>query len=552
MDWDNLETLEGVVDFCDVFVDSIPELIVYHPELFNKGHLKLYIDAGKGKRSLEIPDAGNRVKFPYDSPVKGSVFVEPLGRQRAFKKYRNKKLKFCYIPSCKIKWPNYLLSYNEKTSVKIDAANELSFTFSGDCKFIGNTGRNEWEFPPDHNVIEGYINTDSFQVPIAKCLYRAGLLNEKMSLVESIGIEDFIDGNRFFLTGYPGTRAKIYIEVNNTNKILADLGSFDKAGKKHFRSEAIKDALRNFNYPTGRIGVSFNDRIILTGTIIYNVNEMKRCLSQEDQISYGWVDDFPSKTRQALIMVKNAIEGNLISVSLDECKHLPVGIETWGEEILFCASVFGKVRLENCKPSFINKWKNLKSTIRLLEQSDQLKNSFTEVQNIQNDALKEIDKISWRPPIEKWKIKFERLLANFKADSNIFDLLLEWKYEVLKSPSVMVQYESKIAQINHGKKLTNAWKKYRRGRVKNSFDQCRRIYNESDPPVSDLAKILENLLLYKSDRSELIKENNKSCHYQLVPIVEKSISLRNRKNDNFNTNSYSKYLPLLDEDNELL
>jgi len=551
MVWDNPNTLDGAVDFCDVFVESIPEIIIFQPELFIKNHLRLYINTGKGKRPIEILKDNNRVKLPFDVPVKGEVIAEPLGRQRFFDKSRNKVLKFCCIPSCQIKWPDYLLSHDEQPIVETNASNELSFSLPGERQSLEGQ-RIKWTFSKNQDVIEGSISVENFQIPIAKCLYRPALLNDKMTLIESISRKDFIEGDRFFLKGYPETRAQIFIKSANRTRLLADLGKFDKAGKIIFTGDAVKDALRNFNSPVGRIGVDFKGRMILSGTIIHDTNEIKRCVSELDQMSMDWVNEFPPNTKRALLTVLGAIEGNLKSASIDVCDNLPGGIENWGKEILFFSSVFEKTKLEYSTPVFDKTWEKIKDTICLLEQFVQLKDTTKQLKHSHDYYLQEIEKISWRPPIKKWETKLDQLIANVKAVSNIFDLVLEWKNEVLTSPNVMLQYKSKIAKIDHGKQLTDAWKKYRKRRFQQSFKQCRRVYQNGTPPVSDLAKILENLILYKSGRSELIKKDHKPCHHQLLPIVKKSILLRDKENEKSITEDYSTYLPLLDEDYELL
>ncbi|MCK5681576.1 hypothetical protein KAI46_12280 [bacterium] len=230
MGWEKGEVLAEAVGFEDVFLGSIPDLILYQPELFEKQDLRLHIDVENGKPQIRTPDKDGRIKLPFNPPTKGIVSVEPLGRQKAFRKYRNKRLSFYCIPPCQIIWPKGLLAYNERASVRIETSDMVSISFSGNCR-VKEGSLDEWVLPPEQTFVEGFlsINNAEITIPIGKHLSRAAMLDNYMTPIDVISIQQLLDKKTFYLTGYPGSPAKKILCSGKYRKLLADLGRFDKS-----------------------------------------------------------------------------------------------------------------------------------------------------------------------------------------------------------------------------------------------------------------------------------------------------------------------------------
>ena len=550
--WDKGKRLECAGGFDDVFVGAIPNLITYQPDLFMNKELLLAYDIGNGKEIINDLGRNGFVSLSFSPIVKGKIWAEPIGRQKSFYKYRSRQLSFCCLPLCEINWPENLLAYNERPQVKIESESDMSISFSGDCTAIDDS-KKEWVIPPEQTFIEGLLRVGSITIAIVKRLLRASMLDDRMSRVGTVILEDFLNKKTFFLTGNPGSPAKLFLNVNNHDKLLADLGKFDQAGKILFTSDAVKDSLRNFHFPVGEIKVGYNNKAVSTGTKIYNPTEIFNQLCHVEASGFGWIDDIAPSAQEPIRILKRAIDGKITHASLKICEDLPEGVKEWGEEILLCSCFFDRTRVEEYDSFLADNRGSVTFAFGWLEKVRALLSVQQDAGGLNDkNLIKELDKITWRPPVKRWVLEFEQYISKLKIESELFDVLLEWKDEVL-SPGVLVEYQCRLAQMLSGRELVNAWKKYRKGKLNEAYGLCSRILDDSISPVSDLATILMNILFYKHGTPEQINQNINHCHDKLAPLLLKSIALGTKKQvDNDDELCDSSYLPLLDEDKEIL
>jgi len=559
MGWEKGKTLPEAMGFDKVFLGSVPDLILYQPELFERQDLLLHVDVEEGTPQIRMPDKKGHIKIPFSPPIKGVISVEPLGRQKAFYKYRNKQLSFCCIPSCQIIWPERLLAYDEKAPVRIESEGLITCSFPDNCTAKGDS-TNEWELPPEQTFIEGLlsVNKDEITVPIVKHLPRAAMLDSRMTPIDTISVQQLLDEKTFYLTGYSGSQAKLFLCVSGKyNKLLADLGNFDQAGKIQFSSAAIKDSLRNLEITVGTIGVGYYGDVVLSGTRLYDTKKMEYQLCQEASFGEDWIEYTASRHRLSLDIVRNLICDRIPSTSFEICEDLPHEMKAWGEEVLYCAKILDKKRIDGkISPSFLKENEQLVSALKIITNVQSLHSpSRNEVcKNAQLELfVEEIERITWRPRVKRWRIVFEEYISRVRADLDILGELLKWKEEVLK-PGILPEYNSMIAQMPQGRELTNAWKKYLTGADKRAYGRCDAILSDFAccSPISDLARVLKNILLHKRGMKDGIAMVRFDCHSKLLALVEKSFSLGEDLSSCRETEiTGRKYLPLKDSDKSL-
>ena len=526
LSWDeNAKRLIGAEDLFDVFVGQLPDLVVIQPELFYDNQLILMGDFGDGPKSIEIPADSNRIKLDCTVPSKGEIWVEPLGRCREFSEGNvNQRLSFCCLPDCKIIWPDRLMELGEEPVIEIQGNKNISVSFEGECVAIDSDYRH-WRIPQIQTFVEGTLTTEgNISIRLARMIHRASLQDEHMSFLHSLTLEEFFDKKNFILTGYPKGQAKLFIRECGKNRALADFGRFNETGKLKFNTSALKDTLRRRQFVAGQLCIEHYGKIVLTETRILNTQEIiNRLITVDD--NFGWSDELAQEQKKALKELRKCINQRLDRSSLSVCDCLPKQLSDWGKEILYCASFFDGTKLEDLRQDAFLQDDNHAQAFKWLKMARAISNAEKESINASVDTLlADLKAITWRPPIKRWKNEFEKICTNLKADSELTELLLEWKNEVV-GKNYFVEYKSRIGQMVAGKDLTNAWKRYARKDFDRAYWQAKKAIENGTPPVADLALILINILLLKNNTPEQVEDIAGRHHRKLLPYVERSILL---------------------------
>ena len=461
LSWDdNAKRLVGAEDLFDVFVGQLPDLVVIQPELFYDNQLILMGDFGDGPKLIEIPADSNKIKLDCTVPLKGEIWIEPLGRYRKFSEGNvNQRLSFCCVPDCKIIWPDGLHALDEEPVVEIKGDKSISVSFEGECVAIDSYHRH-WRIPQRQTFVKGTLTTEgNISIRLARMIHRASLQDEHMSLLHSLTLEEFFNKENFILTGYPKGQAKLFIRECGKNRALADFGRFNETGKLKFNISALKDTLRRRQFVAGQIGVEHYGKSVLTETRILNTQEIiNRLITVDD--NFGWSDELAPEQKKALQELRKCINQRLDRSFLSVCDCLPEQLSNWGKEILYCASFFDGTKLEDLGQDPFPQDDNRVQAFKWLKMARAVSNAEKESINISVDTLlADLKVITWTPPIKRWKNEFEKICTNLKADSELTELLLEWKNEVVEK-NYYVEYKSRIGQMLAGKDLTNAWKRY--------------------------------------------------------------------------------------------
>jgi len=526
LSWDdNAKRLIGAEDLFDVFVGQPPDLVVIQPELFYDNKLILMGDFGDGPKPIEIPADSNKIKLDCTVPSKGEIWVEPLGRCREFSEGNvNHRLSFCCVPDCKIVWPDGLHALDEEPVVEIKGDKSISVSFEGGCVAIDDD-RRCWKISQRQTFVEGTLTTEgNISIRLARMIYRASLQDKHMSLLHSLTLEEFFNKENFILTGYPKGQAKLFIRECGKNRALADFGRFNETGKLKFNISALKDTLRRRQFVAGQIGVEHYGKSVLTETRILNTQEIINRLIRLDD-NFGWSDELVPEQKKALQELRKCINQRLDRSSLSVCDCLPEQLSNWGKEILYCASFFDGTKLEDLGQDPFPQDDNRVQAFKWLKMARAVSNAEKESINISVDTLlADLKVITWTPPIKRWKNEFEKIGTNLKADSELTELLLEWKNEVV-GKNYFVEYKSSIGQMVAGKNLTNAWKRYALKDFDRAYWQAKKAIENGFPPVADLALILINILLLKNNTPEQVEDITGRHRRKLLPYVERSILL---------------------------
>jgi len=527
MVWDdNAKRLIGAKDLFDVFVGQLPDLVIKQPELFFDNQRILMGDFGDGPKLIEIPDYSNKIKLDCAVPSKGEIWVEPLGRYREFSEGNvNQRLSFCCLPDCKIIWPDGLHSLDEEPVVEIKGNKSISVSFDGECIAIDSDHRH-WRIPQRQTFVEGTLTAKgNISIRLARMIHRASLQDKHMFFLHSLTLEEFFNKENFILTGYPKGQAKLFIRECGKNRVLADFGRFNETGKLKFNISALKDTLRRRHLVAGQIGVEHYGKTVLTETRILNTQEIINRLIKLDD-DFRWGDDLVSEQKKALQELRKCINQRLDRSSLSICDCLPKQLSDWVKEILYCASFFDGTKLEGLGEDPFLKDDNHVQAFKWLKMARSVSNAEKESLNVSVDTLlADLKAITWRPPIKRWKNEFEKICTNLKADSELTELLLEWKNEVA-GKNYFVEYKSRIGQMVAGKDLTNAWKLYAdkdSDYDRAAYRQAKKAIENGSPPVADLALILINILLLKNNTPEQVEDIARRHHKKLLPYIERSI-----------------------------
>ena len=520
---DNAKRLIGAKDLFDVFVGQLPDLVVIQPELFYDNHLILMSDFGDGPKPIEIPDYSNKIKLDCAVPSKGEIWVEPSGRCREFSEGNvNQRLSFCCLPDCKIIWPDGLHALDEEPVVEIKRDKSISVSFEGECVAIDGDNRH-WRIPQRQTFVEGTLTIEgNISIRLARMIHRASLQDEHMSLLHSLTLEEFFNKENFILTGYPKGQAKLFIRECGRNRALADFGRFNETGKLKFNTSALKDTLRRRQFVAGQLCVEYYGKTVLTETRILNIQEIINRLIKLDD-DFRWGDDLVHEQKKALQELRKCIDKRLSKSSLALCDCLPKQLSDWGKEILYCASFFDGTKMEGLGQDPFSQDDNRVQAFKWLKMARAISNAEKESINASVDTLlADLKAITWRPPIKRWNDEFEKICMNLKADSELTELLLEWKNEVV-GKNYFVEYKSRIGQMVAGKDLTNAWKLYAHKDFDRAYWQAKKAIENGSPPVADLALILINILLLRNNSHEQVEDITGKHHRKLLPYIERSI-----------------------------
>jgi hypothetical protein len=521
---DKKNLLNGAENLFDVFIQKLPEVILKDPELFRSGHLMLMMKIGSEPKKIDIPETGNLLKIQVPIPSKGEIWVEPVGRQREFDSGVTHKLSFCCIPECRICWPEQLFSPTDDVTVEFKGHPSFSFSIEGGTFLDEQIKR--WQLPPGKTFVEGQLIIDGLRLQLAKLIYRASLTNRFLQPIGTISLEDFFSNDHLNVTGYPKSKATIYLRLSGKDSRLADLGYFDDYGRIESRSEAVRDTLGRWDYEIGQIGIGFLDSVVLTESKIINVQKLIKLLENEENLAFS--DEWRSVFDGAISLFNKAINNNLGQFGSIVWEKLPESLCSWGKEILACACVFDGVRLDQ-------DLKNEKDQIYLDAltcycQANSLIHAET---NYPADFIKNLlnsfSAISWRPRIKRWLEKFESVFCILQSGFELPDLLIEWSKEV-RDEEFLPEYKSRIGKMVGGRELTNAWVNYRKCRDKQAFSKASNVINNSSSPVKHLAYILINILRLKTAMTQHVDIEVNNCSFQLWPILDHTILRCKRAN----------------------
>jgi hypothetical protein len=111
-------------------------------------------------------------------------------------------------------------------------------------------------------------------------------------------------------------------------------------------------------------------------------------------------------------------------------------------------------------------------------------------------------------PLSRWneqvKTKFDEIHHIVNLEENLEKVIEIWAAEV-KNGVRRGKYEGHIANLNHGAELVDSWKLYfNHNRAEKSYRAAKKIIDQSDGLVCDLARLLAMIMLSKLNQTEEI------------------------------------------------
>lgn len=524
LNWDvNAKRLIGAEDLFDVFVGQLPDLIIPMPGLFCENQLVLMGDFGNGAKPIEISDECSKIKLDCSVPSKGEIWVEPVGRYRKISEENiNRRLSFCCLPDCKIEWPDGLHNLAEEPAVEIKGDKSISVSFETGCFAIDGDLR-RWKIPKRQTFAEGTLTAEgNISIRLARLIHRASLNDENMFPLHSLTLRKFFDVGNIILTGYPDEQAKLLIRDGGQNWPLAEFGRFDKIGKLKFNTSALKDTLGRINFAAGQLCVEHHGKKVPTETRILNTQEIINRLTTWKH-DFNWIDVLSSDQKKAIEELRKAITQKLNRSCLSVCDCLPAQLSDWGKEILYCAWFFDGTKLEDLEQDSFPKDENRIQAFKWIKIARSVSNAEKVSIKVSVDTLlADLDSITWRPTIKRWEHEFEKICRILKENSELTELLQEWKEDVF-GRNYFVEYKSRIGQMVAGRELTNAWKFYLNKDFSRAYQKAKIVVSNASPPVTDLALMLINILLLRNNTPEQVENISGRHHRKLLPYIERSI-----------------------------
>ena len=113
--------------------------------------------------------------------------------------------------------------------------------------------------------------------------------------------------------------------------------------------------------------------------------------------------------KKALKELRKCINQKLVRSSLSVCDCLPQELLDWGKEILYCAWFFDGTKLEGLGQGPFAQDDHRTQAFKWLKKARAVSNAEKEGSDVSvNTLLVDLDSITWRPAIERWKDEFEK------------------------------------------------------------------------------------------------------------------------------------------------
>lgn len=554
--------ISGSLDSAIAFTGKLPLLRIRRPELFTSNAVALFLDDGHGTRRVPITPTGMSIQLDVNVPSQGRIWVEPIGRLREFAgRDMLCELYFSLLPECHILWPSNLCAFRDEPEVVL-ASSDKSLSLDLEQAIPIDATKLLWRVDEGVTVVQGYLRTAHFSVPIAKRIYRATLRKQGTQIAEFFLPDDAQGKDSWVLAGMPQQSVDLAISDGNETISLGTLGLSNKGGEFRFPGTAIRDAIRHWKQPIGYFAVLSAGQTVPTKTIFLDCTAFIQWISDADDFEeHDWINLISPVLHRFIDVVRAlraAPAGGVLR--LDDTGGLPQQIQTYFDTLCACSAVFdaspyskpAEIALETASPqvtAMLCWYLKAHAFIQATGTAD-----FTA------ESLREEYKLDWKPPFPRWQSAIAdaaKIIDDYIEPSV---LVLEWKGDV--NAGFRTTYSSRIAQQNGGRRLTDAWIKYSHfGQHQMAINDVANLIPQSCSPVTELAEFLLVLCcmrkgLFRSQPSTQIKSTNRKLGEALGEIRALA---RNGAQEGFperpalsTISSLLSSLPLRQEDSEMI
>lgn len=467
----------------DIFYDSLPGLEVENADLFADGSHILVFDNGKQRRRIHdyrtLTEISRQLRV---SPCySGEIRVVRLGREGSLSPdAAGRVLRFCVIPRSEIHFPEQIYSEEEKISFTCTSP---YVCFSNCYKVTGSGGL--YEVPPSVDVIYGIVNSSHQQIHFRYPVKRVGLVFDGEPEIRYLDPTAENDNRNITLIAPGGSvlslglisRGKLYILIK---KIV-----FDNSGTFTFEVQSLLKALQRNGIYAGEFAVVTDERVVPTGKGIISYLMLKRDLSvvnelYEDMALISRIDSLMSNRIEQLYSIYHGHEPMNISGSVnnDPVFSTLLGAYRIIDEGQRLSWTTDQEKTTDCTGA------ELSALAWVVHAREAIKEcNLDQVRSL----LDRHGRLEWEPPLERWRVKIEKIYNELLFASKEENLISEWKAVVLgHEPST----RSMVYAARNGRSLTVAWRQYLHHNYHNAVNLLRYAENAENSLVTVLGRIL--------------------------------------------------------------
>jgi hypothetical protein len=500
--------LPGTYDLEKAFIGRLPPIALLRCDLFSSNAVGLFVDDGREVRRVKLVDfSGDEVHIDLPVNSRGRIWAEPISRMREFAGLDTLgELSFCLLPECRIKWPDRLYRLEDQPEV-ILVANDNDISLELENAQPIDKSKREWRILPGVGLVEGYLKSGNYDVPLAHRVFRADIHKKGEARTPFLFSSDFKSPISLIVSGIPRIRAEIGLTDGREIKRLGEFGIFNDAGEVSFSTFAILDALAGYRVPVGQFVVMVASLEIRTDTLFVNCDALYEWITNPTStLDVQWWPLLPSPIAEMFKRILQMREAPLKQVIMPANEEtIPVSLISTFESIRRLCFVFdgaefpdrpdatvGQI-ISECQAENPEQGKMLAWFVRA-------KQVFDAVQRIdETDAgalLLKHSAFLWQPPFQRWKGKVAEIVRHLKDDVEVLPLAAEWKKDVERG--YLASYASRIASQTGGRDLTHAWVTYRAGNLDAAVTKARSLFDGSvSSPITDLAAILVRLCWFR-------------------------------------------------------
>lgn len=504
---DTSTRLEYSADARTVFIGKLPTIQINNSQSLVNGEYILVADAGGIQK--RVPEqflknsSINLEGIGFKFPGKGSLWIEATGRNATYAGERIiDRLDFIAIEYCKIHGPNYLISCDEEVELKLTGPDTYSFELSEGTQ-IDEVGH-KWSVARNIRVAEGILHACGMSIRIAYRLHRAHLVFPDAT--DTLFTKDLDSNLPIIAEGVPNSPFNLYIAASTSPQKICPPGYFNKVGHHELSTSSFRDALISQKVISGRFELGRPGGTVPTSSFYLNLAMACAAICTADSADFNaaWMNYLSPIFASSFRFLYDLSQGSKLTSIPVNLQVLPQQLDTLTVAFVACAQRLDGVPTNLTDQSALPE--NVKAILEWYKESDVVTKGIDDLQLARELVAKLPNVIDL--PLSRWnkqiETRFKEINNIVKLEENLDQVIEIWAAEV-KDGVRRENYSGHIANLNYGAELVDSWKLYfNHNKPKKSYQSARKIIEQSDGLVCELARLLAMTMLAKLNQEEEI------------------------------------------------